>query len=50
MTSATVMLILIAFYFIIACMAALESNWWRALYFFAGALITVAALGMSNDA
>lgn len=46
-TSTWIMYVLIVFYFAIMLFSAYEANWWRALYYLAAILISVAVLGMT---
>ena len=47
-TSTWIMYVLIVFYAGIMVFAMAERNWWRALYYFAAILISVAVLGMTT--
>ena len=47
--STVVMWILICFYVVVMVLSAWEGNWYRALYYFAALLITLAVLGMAME-
>ena len=48
MTSTNTMIFLMAIYAVIAAQSAYERNWYRALYFVAAILISIAVLGMKG--